>query len=47
MIMDSKRKSDGVNVVAPYKTEKLTRSGRNCSLISDHHHNIINNWQSI
>ena len=43
VIMASKRKSDDVNVVAPDKTKKLTRSGGNCSLISDHYHNILNN----
>ena len=32
--MGSKRKSYDVNVVAPDKTKKLTRSGGNCSLIS-------------
>jgi len=43
MIMASKWKSDGVIVVAPDICEKLTRSGGNCSLISDHYHNILNN----
>jgi len=43
MIMASKRKSDEVNVVVPDKTEKLTRSGGNYSLISDHYQNILNN----
>ena len=47
MTMASKRKSDDVSVVAPDKTKKLTRSGGNCSLISDHYQNILNNWQSI
>jgi len=45
MIMASfKRKSeDDVTVVAPDKTEKLNRSGGNCSLIGYHYHNILNN----
>ena len=44
MIMTSKkRKSDGVNVIATDKAEKLTGSGGNCSLVSDHYHNILNN----
>jgi len=43
MIMASKWKPNGVNVVAHDKTEKLTGSGGNCSLISDHYHNILNN----
>jgi len=47
VIMASKRKSDDVNVVAPDKTKKLTRSAGKCSLISDHYQNILNNWQSI
>jgi len=43
VIMASKRKSDDVNVVAPDKTKKLTRSAGKCSLISDHYQNILNN----
>jgi len=43
MIMASKRKSDDVNVLAPDKTKKLSGSGGNCSPISDHYHNILNN----
>ena len=35
--MASKRKSDDVNVVAPDKTKKLTGSGGNGSLISEHY----------
>jgi len=47
-MMGSKRKSYDVNVVAPPdKTKKLTRSGGNCSLISYHYQNVLNNWQSI
>jgi len=41
--MGSKRKSDDVNVVAPDKTKKLTRCGGNCSLISYHYQNVLNN----
>jgi len=35
-----------VNVVAPDKTKKLTRSSGNCSLISDHYQNIDNQSKS-
>ena len=42
-----KRKSDDMNVVAPVKNEKSTRSGGNDSIISDHYQNILNNRQSI
>jgi len=41
--MASKRKSDDVNVVAPYRTKELTGSGGKGSLISGHHQNILNN----
>jgi len=37
------RKSFDVNVVAPDKTEQLTRSGGNCLLISNPYRNILNN----
>jgi len=37
MIMSLNRKSGDVNVVAPDKTYKSTRSGGNYSLISDHY----------
>jgi len=43
-----KRKSDDMNVVAPVKNEKSTRSGGNDdSIKSDHYQNILNNRQSI
>ena len=46
--MAPKRKSDDMNVVAPVKNEKSTRtSGGNDSIISDHYQNILNNRQSI
>jgi len=41
--MVSERILDDVNVIAPDKTKKLTRSGGICSLLSDHYHNILNN----
>ena len=44
--MAPKRKSDDMNVVAPVKKEKSTRSGGNDSIISDHYQNILNNRQS-
>ena len=45
--MAPKRKSDDMNVVAPVKNEKSTRSGGNDSIKSDHYQNILNNRQSI
>ena len=45
--MAPKRKSDDMNVVAPVKKEKSTRSCGNDSIKSDHYQNILNNRQSI
>ena len=46
--MAPKRKSDDMNVVAPVKNEKSTRSGVNDdSIKSDHYQNILNNRLSI